>query len=132
MIRRGVLLMLSSKDKGNFGENEALKFLVKNGYTILERNFRTRYGEIDIIGRDSDYISFIEVKARKDIGFGLPCQAVDIRKQYRIARMALLYIAIKNLKKEDFRFDVVELIYDSEYVKYIRIIKDAFQIDCTL
>jgi putative endonuclease len=124
--------MLSSKDKGNFGENEALKFLIQNGYTILERNFRTKYGEIDIIGRDGGYITFIEVKARKDFGYGLPCQAVDIRKQYKIARMALLYIAIKNLRNEDFRFDVVELIYNNECVKYIRIIKDAFQIDSAL
>ncbi|HBM81651.1 MAG TPA: YraN family protein, partial [Clostridiaceae bacterium] len=52
--------MDSSKDKGDLGEQAAVEYLIKNGYSILQRNFRTRYGEIDIIGRDEDYIAFIE------------------------------------------------------------------------
>ena len=124
--------MFSSKEKGDLGEEAALKYLIQNGYEILDRNFRTRYGEIDIIGKDKDYIAFIEVKSRKDFLHGLPCEAVNANKQHRIVRMALLYIAKNNLHNSNFRFDVVETVINDSDIKYIRLIKDAFQVDSSI
>ncbi|WP_054875560.1 YraN family protein [Oxobacter pfennigii] len=124
--------MISKREKGNLGETAALNYLIQNGYVILEKNFSTKYGEIDIIARDNDYIAFIEVKTRRDEKWGLPSEAVTLNKQCRIARMAMLYIAKKRLNDENFRFDVVEVILSDNEVKYLRLIKDAFQIDFTM
>lgn len=121
--------MISSTQKGNFGEDAALRYLIDLGYSILSKNFRNRYGEIDIIGEDDGIIAFIEVKARESLEFGLPCEAVDKRKQRQIARMALLYIARNSLEDRACRFDVVEVVLNSGSVKYMRLIKDAFQAD---
>ena len=122
-------MIISGKEKGNIGENIAAEYLKDNGYSILFRNFRTRFGEIDIIGEEHGYIVFIEVKARKNFQMGLPCESVSINKQRRIARMASLYIAINNLSDRNFRFDIVEMILDGENAKYIRILKDAFLVE---
>lgn len=121
--------MISKKEKGNLGESAAVNYLLQSGYMILDKNFRTKYGEIDIIARDKDYIAFVEVKSRKDFKLGLPCEAVNHIKRYRIARMALLYIAKMKLINDNFRFDVVEVIIDNSEVKYLRLIKDAFSVD---
>lgn len=121
--------MFSSKEKGNIGEAAALRHLIKNGYSILDKNFRTRYGEIDIIGREDGYIAFVEVKTRKDFVMGLPCEAVNINKQHRIARMALLYIAINKLYDCNFRFDIVEIVLKEDKVKYLRLLKNAFEVN---
>ncbi|MDI6618475.1 MAG: YraN family protein [Clostridiales bacterium] len=121
--------MDSSKDKGDLGEQAAVEYLIKNGYSILQRNFRTRYGEIDIIGRDEDYIAFIEVKTRKNNEFGLPCEAVTKNKQNKIIRMAMMYISQKRLYGLNFRFDVVETIISNDEIRYLRLIKNAFDAD---
>lgn len=121
--------MYSSRDKGDIGEQAAFDYLTSNGYMILDRNFRTKYGEIDIIGKDNGYIAFVEVKSRRDFKMGLPCEAVNESKQKKIARMALLYIMKKKLYNYNFRFDVVEVVLNGSEVKYLRLIKDAFQVD---
>lgn len=119
--------MISSREKGNFGETAAVNYLIGNGYKILGRNYRSRYGEIDIIAEDNGYTVFVEVKARKNFNMGLPCEAVNYHKQRQIVRMALMYIASKKLSECPLRFDVVEVVADGSEVKYIRLIKDAFQ-----
>jgi len=121
--------MISKREKGNLGEQAALNYLIQNGYIIQEKNFRTKYGEIDIIAKDKDYIVFIEVKSRNDFKLGLPCEAVNNIKKYHIARMAQLYIVKKKLKNSNFRFDVIEVILNDSEIKYIRLIKDAFEVD---
>lgn len=121
--------MYSSRRKGDIGEQAAFDYLINSGYIILDRNFRTKYGEIDIIGKDNGYIAFVEVKSRHDFKMGFPCEAVNKSKQQRIARMALLYIMKKKLYNYDFRFDVVEIVMKEDEVKYLRLIKDAFQVD---
>ena len=121
--------MFSGKEKGDIGEAAALNYLMQSGYIILDKNFRSRYGEIDIIGKDNDYIAFIEVKTRKNFKMGLPCEAVTYYKQHRIGRMALLYIAKNKLIDYNFRFDVVEVVLDNSEVKYLRLIKDAFEVN---
>ena len=112
--------------KGKFYEEKAVEFLILNGYRILERNFRSRFGEIDIIAKKSDYVSFIEVKAGTQKSFFLPREAVDGRKQSKIKKTALFYIA--RHQNCYYRFDVLEIVYGVNWRQY-EFITDAFNMD---
>ncbi len=94
--------------KGVAGEVIAARFLREKGYRILSSNYRSRFGEIDIIATDGPYIVFVEVKARSDNSMILPREAVTKDKQKKILRTASLYIRAypSNLQP---RFDVVEV-----------------------
>ncbi len=107
---------------GNSAEEEALRFLREKGYTILERNYCRRGGEIDIIARDGTYTVFVEVKYRQSSEYGFPYEAVNGRKQQRIIRTAIDYIKQHSLAGTDTRFDVVSVSPDS-----IEHIPSAFQ-----
>ena len=103
-------------------EKKAGRYLETQGYHILEYNFYSRYGEIDLVAKDGEYLVFAEVKYRSSIRYGFPEEAVDYRKQYRIRKTAMLYIA-KNEKSFDcpVRFDVISILGTK-----ITHIKDAF------
>lgn len=117
------------KDIGNLGENIAENYLINRGYIILDRNFRCKTGEIDIIAKDGNYISFIEVKTRYGNLYGTPGESVNYLKQYRIYKTAQMYILKKRLNKFNFRFDVIEVILNHINNDFsIKLIKDAFQI----
>ncbi|MFZ5988459.1 MAG: YraN family protein [Bacillota bacterium] len=116
---------------GTLGEEIALDFLMKNKYRILEKNFRyKRLGEIDIISRENDYICFIEVKTRSTVEYGYPREAVSIRKQENIRRLAQIYINKHNLHDENIRFDIVEVYIEKKgdeiKVREVTVIKNAF------
>ena len=99
----------------------AERFLKNIGYGILERNFRTRFGEIDIIAKDNGSYVFVEVKTRKDEdGFGRPQLAVNKFKQRHLALAAITYIKKESLNS-DYRFDVIAICRDK-----IEHIKNAF------
>lgn len=119
----------SKKAIGNLGEDIAADFLKESGYTILDRNFRCRIGEIDIIAKDGSFICFVEVKTRYSTCFGTPREAVSLTKQYHIYRTAQYYIMKKKLFKFSFRFDVVEVILknQAEVCYSVGLIKDAFR-----
>jgi len=118
-----------NKDIGALGENIAEEYLTNMGYIVLDKNFRSKFGEIDIIGKDGNYIAFIEVKARYGSIYGTPAEAVTPRKQNKIYKTAQLYILKKRIFKFNFRFDVIEVILNSKDNDYsVRLIKDAFQI----
>ncbi|MFH1367928.1 MAG: YraN family protein [Elusimicrobiota bacterium] len=106
---------------GSGAEGLAAEFLRENGYKILERNYRSHYGEIDIIAVDGDCTVFVEVKFRSSRGFGWPQDSVVKRKQERIIRTALQYMKIKSLFGSKVRFDVVAVGPGA-----IEIFKDAF------
>ena len=118
----------SKKKIGELGEEEARKFLEKNNYKILDRNFRTRFGEIDIVALDkeTDEIVFVEVKTRASADFGLPEEFVNYKKQQKIKRAAFTYLA-ENKTYKNWRIDVVSVILDESGVKDIRIIKNITQ-----
>ncbi|MBO5929865.1 MAG: YraN family protein [Clostridia bacterium] len=117
------------KDIGNAGEKVACRFLKKNGYQILERNYQRAaekvIGEIDIIARKGELISFVEVKTRKTEAFGLPCEYVTRSKQQKLIKTAYTYIAEKHLDAPC-SFDVVEVLHDGKKVQTIRHIPHAF------
>lgn len=119
--------MLNNRELGKFGEDIADSYISSNGYTILQRNFRTKLGEIDIIAHDGNYIVFIEVKTRKSINYGYPREAVDYNKQIKIRDIASLYL-VKNKKyNSHVRFDVVEVMLDrNNDVKSVVLLKNAF------
>lgn len=114
---------------GNRGEDAACRYLKKNGYRILERNYKKVQGkivgEIDIIARKGETLSFVEVKTRKSEEFGLPCEAVTKSKQQKIIKTAYAYIEEKNVDA-NYSFDVVEVLYDGRNVSEIRHLVSAF------
>lgn len=99
--------------EGKKGEIKAVLFLKKDGYKILETNFKNKIGEIDIIAEKDGVIVFIEVKNRSTYRFGRPIEAVDFRKQNKIKKVAEIYLMIKNKYYNDVRFDVVEVSNDN-------------------
>ena len=112
---------------GESGESIAVKFLKKNGYKIIERNYRCNLGEIDIIARDGRVLAFIEVKARRTDEFGGPKWAVTSRKQRKISMVALKYLKETEQMEKKARFDVVAvrlLPGDPD----VEIIKNAFEL----
>ena len=114
-------------DSGKKGETAAAKYLKKNGYKILERNYRKTYGEIDIIAQNGENIAFVEVKTRKSDLFGTPAEFVTVQKQKKIIKVAYTYIQEHDLDAE-FTFDIVEVYIDGKQIKEINHIKNAFYI----
>ena len=96
---------------GAIYEQLAAEYLEQKGYRVLERNYYTRAGEIDLIARDGRYLVFVEVKYRKNDGEGHPLEAVDSRKQGRIRRAAQAYLYVHHLPQDTpCRFDVVGIL----------------------
>ncbi|MCD2345987.1 YraN family protein [Clostridium guangxiense] len=117
------------KTIGNYGEEVAKEHLEESGYTILDRNFRCRTGEIDIIAEKHHIIIFAEVKSRYNSLYGNPCESVNYLKRLKIYKTAKFYIIKNNLMNFDFRFDVIEIILNyKNNKKCINHIKNAFQI----
>jgi putative endonuclease len=107
---------------GRSGEDLAAQHLKQQGYIILERNYRLRIGEVDIIARDGEDLVFIEVKTRRSKKFGSPFEAVDVRKQKKIFNIAAAYLQGKELPV---RFDVVAVHLNEQDVR-IEVMKNAF------
>lgn len=111
-------------DKGFLGENEATKYLISKGYSILDRNYRTKIGEIDIIAIKSEVLTFIEVKTRTNIEYGYPCEAVNWRKQDKIIKSSFVYMKQKRLTNYQIRYDIIEVFLCEK--PRINHIKNAF------
>lgn len=113
---------MNKRKTGTKYETFAAEYLEKQGYEILERNFRCRLGEIDLIARDGLYLVFIEVKYRKNTSCGSAATAVFSKKQQSISRVAAFYLLKKHLPESTpCRFDVAAI--DGEE---IQIYKNAF------
>jgi len=104
---------------GMSGEDLACAELQRRGYVIVERRYRTRFGEIDIIAKDGPTTVFIEVKARMTQEFGGAAAAMTRWKQRRIARMAVDYLARQNLHDCPCRFDVVAIDFNESEPRII-------------
>ena len=122
-------MSLFNKLLGKEGEDQAAKFLVKKGYRILERNYRTRNGEIDLITLHEGAVVFVEVKTRTSDAYGAPELAVNVRKQGRMIKAALGYIKYKKLHQVPCRFDVVAI--SSSAGQPVELIQNAFEMDRT-
>ena len=112
----------SRRAVGAHYEEEAARYLEQQGCQILERNFFSRYGEIDLIAKDKDTLVFVEVKYRSDASFGDPSEAVTAKKQERIRKTARYYLWARQLSEDTpCRFDVAAVLGSQ-----IRLIKHAF------
>lgn len=116
--------MKGRRADGERGEAVALEFLERLGYSLVERNFQTRYGEIDLILRDGGALVFCEVKLRRSTSFGEPTEAVTALKQNKLRLVAEEYLAEKEPDFEEVRFDVVGILQRGK--TEITHIKDAF------
>lgn len=112
---------------GEKGERAALSCYLKKGFSKVERNYHSRYGEIDIIVRNEEYLVFVEVKTRSRHSFIRPSEAVDRRKQQKLGKTALLYMT-ENPSELQPRFDVAEVFYENRRF-YVNIIENAFSPD---
>ncbi len=108
-----------NKEIGNIGERIAEKYLKNLGYIIVERNYKTDIGEIDIIANDGNYLVFVEVKAKNSLEFGFPSEEVDVRKQRKICMVAAQYIKRNMFFDSAVRFDVVEVYLNTREVNHI-------------
>lgn len=97
------------KNLGDFGEYVAADFLEAKGYRILERNYYTFGGELDLVIEDRKYLIFVEVKTRKSTQYGVPAEAVDWKKQQHMLSAAREYLR-QNPTRKEIRFDVVEIL----------------------
>ena len=123
--------MKSNKaEVGVFGEDFTVKHLKKQGYKILERNFHSRFGEIDIIASKKDIIAFVEVKTRGENAIYSPREAVDFYKQQKCVKTAQMYLVQNSVELQP-RFDVSEILLEKREdsklkVKEHNYIKNAF------
>jgi putative endonuclease len=111
---------------GQSGETYACRELERRGYAILERRFRTRSGELDIVARDGETLVFVEVKARRTGRYGMPVEAVTPFKRRRILRMAAEYVLLKGVCNASCRFDIVSVLFGSGLRPKVEVLKSAF------
>lgn len=118
-----------NKDIGNYGEKIAQYFLRKNGYRIIDCNFRNHLGELDIICRKSNLLVIVEVKSRYNTNYGFPRESVNFQKQKSIIRVTYSYISLKKLYNLNIRFDIIEILFNNNNSNYeITHIQDAFRL----
>lgn len=118
--------MFNTKTIGKIGENIAEKYLKDNGYEIIDRNYATSVGEVDLIVAGDGYLVFVEVKLRYSDEYGYGADAVNHAKQRKIAQVASQYIKRFKLYDEAVRFDVVEVYTSDKKVVHIKNAFDSF------
>lgn len=122
----------TTRKTGSWGEQQAVEFLLQNNYTILKTNYRIgRFGEIDIIAKNAEYICFIEVKTRSSHSFGTPGESVTASKQKKLHQLAAIYLSNTSGMNKCVRFDVVEILAakskdGQDEIMSINLIKNAF------
>lgn len=117
-----------NRSLGGTGESIAVTFLKGIGFSIVECNFRTVCGEIDIIARDGRSIVFVEVKCRKNDNYGPPQLAVTPFKQRQISKAALVWLSKKRLYDAEARFDVIAIVLHEHDLPEIEHIRNAFDL----
>jgi putative endonuclease len=113
---------------GQAGEDLAAAFLKRKGYKILVRNYRQKFGEIDIIASSEGTLVFVEVKTRKNTAFGTPFEAVTEKKQRQIGRVAQDYLGKNDLFDKPARFDVVSVLICGDNPPVIEHLPNAFDL----
>lgn len=112
-------------NKGKLWEIEAANFLRKKKYRLLESNYTTRFGEIDLIVRNKKYICFVEVKQRDVTSIASPREFVDDSKQKKIKTAAMLYLSSNSTDLQP-RFDVIEIYTADNEINSIKHLENAF------
>lgn len=100
--------MGKSNDLGAWGEQKAAEYLMGKGFALIQRNYHSRYGEIDLVMETDSYLVFVEVKLRRSNRYGTPAEYVTRSKQEKLRNTALMYLQSHHVDKQP-RFDVVEI-----------------------
>ena len=117
-----------NKDIGSYTENIAATYLLSNGYSILDRNYRNKFGEVDIICQKDNLIIFVEIKSRYTNSFGSPLESVSCHKQNKIILLSKYYILYKKLSDFNIRYDVIEIYLNHLNNTYeVNHLEDAFR-----
>jgi putative endonuclease len=115
---------------GKRGEGIATRFLEDNGYKILEKNYKSKLGEIDIIAQEDKTLVFVEVKTQKTHTTGSPQESVNQDKQYQLSKAAITFLKSRSLLSKSCRFDVVSIILNEDKtLEEIKLIKNAFYLN---
>jgi len=115
------------KEIGQKGEDRAVSYLKGLKYQILERNYRCKLGEVDIIARDNDTLVFIEVRTRSSLAFGLPQESINRKKRHQLSKVALEFMIRRKLKNTSARFDIVAISLEPGRER-VDLIRDAFEL----
>lgn len=115
-----------NKKLGSFGEMLVITYLESMNYEILDKNFNTKFGEIDIIAKEKDEYVFIEVKTRSTKKFGMPREAVEKRKVNHIEKASKVYIYLNKLENKYIRYDVIEVYFINKNRYYINHLRNNF------
>ena len=124
----GIMGMESYK-QGIKGEDAAERYLIQHGYRILERNYRSQQGEVDIIARDGEFLVFVEVKNYSFRSYGTPAGAVRKNKRQSVIHAAETYLYRNNIKNTYCRFDVVTIYRRMDGSRAIELYKNAFMVN---
>jgi len=111
---------MSKRETGLSGEKQAIEFLKKQGYLILETNFRTKFGELDIVAIDKDTLVFVEVKTRSNHQFGLPEEAVGYHKLNHLVKAAAYFRSNRKSLPLGERIDVIAIETNSGRIEQIK------------
>jgi putative endonuclease len=111
---------------GQWGEKVAASYLVSQGMVLLDRNWRTAAGEIDIIAKDGDSLVFCEVKTRRGTAFGEGAEAVVGQKAIRLRRLASQWLALSGIRPRKIRFDVVSVLSCGGQAPQVNHLRDVF------
>ena len=118
--------MFTTKMRGDAGETIAAEYLKEIGYEIIDRNYRTELGEIDIIAAGEGYLIFVEVKTRLNENHGYGADAVNFRKRRKINEVASQYIKKFRLYNQAVRFDIIEVYTEDKRVEHIKNAFDSY------
>ena len=113
-------MRLNRVGKGKMGEEASVKLLEKKGYKVLERNYRTRFGEIDVVCLKGNTVVFVEVKSKTGERFGEPWEMIDKRKLGQVERIAKMYLIKRRLGDMLCRIDVVGVWLREEKVERLK------------
>ena len=110
---------MNNIEKGKLGEDVALKYIISKGGKIIEKNYRTKLGEVDLIAKLNGELVFFEVKSRSNIDYGYPSESVNYKKKRKIVNVAKYYILDNSLSNLSIRFDVIEIYLNEMKINHI-------------
>ncbi|MDU4859640.1 MAG: YraN family protein [Terrisporobacter othiniensis] len=110
---------MNNIEKGKLGEEIALKYIISKGGKVIEKNYRIKIGEVDIIAKLNGELVFVEVKSRSNINYGYPSESVNYKKKRKITNVAKYYILDNSLENLSIRFDVIEIYFNEKKINHI-------------
>jgi len=110
---------MNNIEKGKLGEEIASKYIISKGGKVIEKNYRTKMGEVDIIAKLNGELVFVEVKSRSNINYGYPAESVNYKKKRKITNVAKYYILDNSLENLSIRFDVIEIYFNEKKINHI-------------